>query len=108
WLAKLLMRDNRPAEALQAFDKLTAEQRQNPPVLEDQAVAWQMLGKPGRGAALYEDALAIHPEQWPLALGAARWYLKADDKVNARRMADAVRRINPSVPALKDLNEQLK
>lgn len=108
WLAKLLMRDNRPDDALQVFDKLTAAQRQTPPALEDQAIAWQMLGKPERGAALYEDALALHVDQWPLALGAARWYLKANDKTNARRMVDALRRINPSAPALKDLNTQLQ
>lgn len=108
WLAKLLMRDNRPTDALQVFDQLSSDQRTSAPVLEDKATAWQMLGKPERGAQLYEDALSVHVDQWPLALGAARWYLKADDKVNARRMKDALQRINPDAPALKTLNEELR
>lgn len=108
WLAKLLMRDNRPTDALQVFSKLTDEQRRSAPVLEDQAVAWQMLGKPERGASLYEDALALQSDQWPLALGAARWYLKANDKPNAKRMADALRRINPTAPALTELSKEVQ
>jgi len=108
WQAKLLQRDNRPDDALQALEKLSPSQRRSPGVLEDMAISWQMIGKPANGAQLYEEALSYQPDAWPLALGAARWYLKAGDKPNARRMADAIRRINPTAPALEELNQQLK
>jgi tetratricopeptide (TPR) repeat protein len=108
WLAKLLQRDNRPADSLRVLEKLPEDQRLTAPVLEDMAVAWEMLGQPAKGAALYEDALGHHADQWPLALGAARWYLKAHDQANAQRMADALRRINPSAPALKDLTAKIQ
>lgn len=108
WLGNLLRRDNRPDDALAVFDNLDDKQRRLPAVLEDMAIAWQMLGKPQHAAKLYEDALALSPEQAPLAIGAARWYIKANDKPAASRMAAALRRINPTAPELLELEPQLR
>jgi tetratricopeptide (TPR) repeat protein len=107
--AELLRRSNRPSEAIQVLRDLSSEQIfTNPSVLEELAWNWQMLGKPANAAALYGQALAMLPNHQAIAEGAIKWALEAEQYDKARQHLEALRRIAPHSPALREYRDKLE
>ncbi len=106
--AALLRRDNRPGDALRLLESLPIKDRDKADVIEDLALCWAMLGKPDKGADLYEHALKANRGDWRLAAGAAIWWLKAGDRDAARRNLNQLEKIDPDLPVVKELEAKLR
>ena len=105
--AQLLRRNNKPNEALLTLQSLSDAQRADSRVMEEMATCWAMLGKPDKGAALFEQAMVLEPTRWDWVAQAARWRLKADDKKTARQHLAKLKQINPRAEAIAVLEAQL-
>lgn len=98
--ATALRRANDPEGALLVLQSIPFNQ-QSPAVIDDMAVCWAMLGKPGRGADLFKTALAMDPLNTDLLAGAIRWYEKAGNGEQRDRFARMLERTDPNHPALR-------
>lgn len=105
--ATLLRRDNQPQAALMTLESLSDKARLDPDAIEQFAVTWAQLGKPAHGATLYEEALRINPVHWRYAAGAARWHIKAGNPEQAQRHLRLLRRLDPNLPVIAELEKQL-
>ncbi|HEX7009046.1 MAG TPA: tetratricopeptide repeat protein, partial [Phycisphaeraceae bacterium] len=106
--AALLCRINQPEVALAVLRELPPAKQWDPGVMEDLARCWDLMGHPERAAAHYELAVRLDPTNDLAALASARWYLEAGQPQDARRMAEALRRINPRCPDLPELLSRLE
>ncbi len=105
---KLLLRDNRPQEALLTLESLTPDQRAQPQVMADMATCWSMLDQPDRAAQLYEQAAAANPTRWRLVAMATSWRLKANDVEAARAHLATLTRLRPQAPEVQELRAVLE
>lgn len=105
--AQLMRRNNKPDEALLVLDALSGRDRDFA-VLGEMATCWGMLGKPAKGAKIFEDALAENPTSETLAIAAAEWWGRAQDKKGVQRMIDRLREMNPRLPVIADLEQKVK
>jgi tetratricopeptide (TPR) repeat protein len=105
--AALLRRDGRPGDALHVLDDLRVEERARPEVLEDMGRTLEDLGRPAEAAERYESALADDPTDWRLAAGAAHWRIRAGDRKTAQIHIDTLRRINPRLTVIRELEDQM-
>jgi tetratricopeptide (TPR) repeat protein len=105
--ARLLRRDNQPEPALQTLNTLTAVERREPEVIEELASCWAMLNLPANGAQLYEQMLTLDPTDWRMAVGAADWRLKAGDLDAARQHISTLKRIDPNLKVIGELEARL-
>jgi len=105
--AKLLRRDNRPQDALAALRALPPELLFRMDVVDDTAVTYGMMSQPASAAQVYVSLLHIQQVNDRAMAEAAKWYLKAGLRDEAREMVDQLTRINPRYPDLNDLREKL-
>ncbi|MCC2671547.1 MAG: Tetratricopeptide 2 repeat protein [Armatimonadetes bacterium] len=85
-------------EALRWFEKA---QRRDPkllPAISGQGQMWMALGRPGRAAAKYEQALKLAPDEPRLWLELARAYLMLRDFPQALHAAEAAEKLAPANP----------
>jgi len=106
--AKLLLRDNRPEEALMSLQNIGPRGQSDPAVMDDMANCWSMLGKPERAAQMFERGLAVDPSRWVFAAKAALWRIKSHDPEAARGHLATLRRINPRTPVIEELTALLE
>jgi tetratricopeptide (TPR) repeat protein len=105
--AAYLRRKNKPDEALLVLQGLFPQEQAEAAVIEDMALCWAQLGKPANGAKLYESELIARPTELDLLVGAARWRLKAGDKQTAARHLEAIKKINPRLQVVQQLEDAL-
>ena len=105
--AAYLRRQNKPVEALLVLQSLFPQEQAEAAIIEDLALCWAQLGKPANGAKLYEAELIARPTELDLLGGAARWRLKAGDKEMAAKHLDAIKKINPRLPIVQQLEDAL-
>jgi len=105
--AKLLRRDNRPQDALAALRALPPQLLFRMEVADDTAVTYGMMSQPASAAQVYVSVLHIQQVNDRAMAEAARWYLKAGLRDEAREMVERLTRVNPRYPDLNDLRRQL-
>jgi tetratricopeptide (TPR) repeat protein len=103
----LLRRDNRADEALQVLTTLSAQEQAEPAALYEAALSWAAQGQFDQAALVYEKVLADNPLAWKPAAEAAKWRIKAGDRAGAERDIEAIRRINPRLEVIAELERQL-
>jgi|GEM_PF-2364520 len=105
--ATFLRQAKRPTEALNLLRSLSVEERSKIEVLGELAECWELLGEPSRAASLYEQMLIVYPDDWRLSVKAAGWRIKSKNKERAQRHVNTLKRINPSLPAIKKLQSRI-
>lgn len=76
--ARILRRDNQPAESARLLAALPEGERLgNPAVLEELARCYGMMGRPGEAASLYANAVERKPDDADLLYETAAWYERA-------------------------------
>jgi Flp pilus assembly protein TadD len=85
-------------EALRWFEKAQQLDPKLLPALSGQGQMWMNLGRPGRAAAKYEQALKQAPQEPQLLLELARAYLLLRDFPPALRAAESAEKLVPENP----------
>lgn len=106
--ATLLLRDNRPTDAMRAMRELAPKRLVDPQVSEELAAIWMRLQQPGRAANHYEQIVIINPAADWAAARAAHYRLEAGQVEQARQDLATLRRINPRSPAIHELEKALR
>jgi tetratricopeptide (TPR) repeat protein len=105
--AQLLSQIDKPSEALLVMGKLTEPEQAQPEVAAQTAGLWDQLGQPAKAAEVYENLLAKDLRNWDLAAKAAHWRIKAGNKEKAQQHLMHIQLINPDLPVIKPLQDEL-
>lgn len=103
----LLRRANRPEEALLALESLTPKERANLAVLADMATCWGMMGQPREAALMYAEAYQNNPADYYMLEKSAEWWIRANDREQAEKFINRLRRFTPQSNALAELEKKL-
>ena len=104
--ARLQLRDGRPADALLTLKALSMKEQFDAGVMADMATCLANQGRLDRAAELYENAVIIFPSDWRFLAGAAHWRLRNGDLDAFDAHLRALRRIDPNLPIIADLERQ--
>lgn len=104
----LLRRGNRPDEALAVLRQLPAKRWLERDVADEFAQTYMLMNRPEKAAEHYEAILPLDPLADWAAEKAAQYHLKANQRPEAQRALDTLRRINPHAPSIPELEAALR
>jgi tetratricopeptide (TPR) repeat protein len=97
-----------PQGAMQTLDEMLHDsEMMEPYVAKDVAETFGMLNQPDKAAEFYERATAANPTEWLLLAGAVDWALKANNLPMAKRSLRSLEKLDPHLPALRDLRNRV-
>ena len=103
---RLQLRDGRPDDALRALQALSLKEQFEPDVMADMATCRAYQSHFGRAAELYERATTLFPAEARFLAQAAHWRLRAGDLVAFEHHLRALRRLDPNLPIIAELERQ--